>query len=656
MTDTRDGHRRLARSLAPLPEESLPGFLLRLSYRLESSPRRITELLGLGQHHNRIAYAHLRSLSADLVPLFAHRAQMSIQEANALTLQRFAKAYPALGRFREVPHRIGSTAPSHWAMAPSSRFCPQCLRGNNSPVQNALGGAWQLRWHLPIVFACVRHKRLLKHTCPSCELPLNSPESKRPGLLKRPNTAGLHPLQCRNRSVAAALLPDDTTSPFATPTSCGARLDAPSADTGAAISAEELEQLLTLQQRIDRNLTPRQEDSEFHPPSDPFYFPDLITAAHLIKLSWPAGRELLPSEALATALDTHAAPVVSAVASQSSNSTTLPLRGTRAAPEDPTECGALLLAAHNLLGDREPRTMAERVDPIAFEAFQRAKRFTRKLLLEGGISPNLTSATSARSPGFRLRGRIQNSSYVGEFSIDEVPPYLPRDWYLEHFTDLRQQLPDATYRDDRLFRRAASFRLAELATGRAWPECAEMLGICSSLGKYVLHSIGNRLAANRLWPAFTQAVHQVAEQLSGSVDRPNYANRRRRLASWRMHDSHWSRLFEDLPRLAHMRATTDPRIASIIVWSEATRSEAPRCPIVQKVRGTEEARLLTCGTSPLHEADLGHGERIRWRNRLTLYAMQVGTACDQNRLLRVSVRKIIEQETRMHGTADPQLA
>ncbi|MFI8420024.1 hypothetical protein [Streptomyces sp. NPDC085479] len=115
-----------------------------------------------------------------------------------------------------------------------------------------------------------------------------------------------------------------------------------------------------------------------------------------------------------------------------------------------------------------------------------------------------------------------------------------------------------------------------------------------------------------------------------------------------MSATHWSRLFEELSGLICMRNRADPRIASIIVWSDVTRAEAPQCPIVKKERGRGDARLLTSRTSALHETDIGRGERFRLRQRLSLYAIQLAAACDENRPLCVSVRTIVDEETRSH--------
>ncbi|WP_369033193.1 TniQ family protein [Streptomyces adonidis] len=58
---------------------------------------------------------------------------------------------------------------STWAVSLSSRFCPQCLASDGSAVQEAYGGSWNLRRHLPVVFACTIHHQLLHSRCPSCQ-------------------------------------------------------------------------------------------------------------------------------------------------------------------------------------------------------------------------------------------------------------------------------------------------------------------------------------------------------------------------------------------------------------------------------------------------------------------------------------------------------
>lgn len=72
-------------------------------------------------------------------------------------------------------------------------YCPQCLAGDGSPIQDQHGGAWRKTWRLPIVFACAVHRRLLEHLCPSCGQPAMSAAS----LIPCSRVGGLHPVQCR---------------------------------------------------------------------------------------------------------------------------------------------------------------------------------------------------------------------------------------------------------------------------------------------------------------------------------------------------------------------------------------------------------------------------------------------------------------------------
>ncbi|MEV6247950.1 TniQ family protein [Streptomyces sp. NPDC051742] len=122
-----DRRRPLARSLSPLPEESLSGFLLRLSHRLDRPPLRIAQRLGLTTRHHRLPYAHLHSLPDDLVLPFAAMTHLTAQETQALTLRRFSTTYPDLLTIRAGTHRARGPATVGWNMTPSSRYCPPCL-------------------------------------------------------------------------------------------------------------------------------------------------------------------------------------------------------------------------------------------------------------------------------------------------------------------------------------------------------------------------------------------------------------------------------------------------------------------------------------------------------------------------------------------------
>ncbi|WP_395298010.1 TniQ family protein [Kitasatospora hibisci] len=356
----------LPRSLAPLHEESLVGFLLRLAHRLERSPWRVADLCGLGSRRTSIGYGYLRDLPDEVAVRFSHAARLSSQEVDALTMRRFASSYPLLQRVRTDAAVTGRRALVNWAMNPSSRFCPACLRGDGSPVQAAFGGAWKTRWHLPVVFACPQHHSLLRSVCPSCSNPVNTKGSGGIGLIKRPRLAGLHPLQCRHILVADQI----RKRTFRAEAACGARLDE-NPDRDSALGSEDLDRLLALQQRLDQLLTATDQPVGDCQPADPSFFPDPVMATHLIKLSWPAGASLLPSAALTALVDEHCAPITELATTQRGASADSRHIETRPAPTDSAQCGALLLAAHNLLGDRDLTSLHERVQPLAREAYGR---------------------------------------------------------------------------------------------------------------------------------------------------------------------------------------------------------------------------------------------------------------------------------------------
>ncbi|MFF7793472.1 TniQ family protein [Streptomyces sp. NPDC007991] len=83
--------------------------------------------------------------------------------------------------------------PDAWLYVGSPRFCPSCLAGDGTRAQQLHGGPWLKLWHLPIVFACTKHRIYLEADCPHC----GQPHDTLGPLVQRANDHTLHPAQCR---------------------------------------------------------------------------------------------------------------------------------------------------------------------------------------------------------------------------------------------------------------------------------------------------------------------------------------------------------------------------------------------------------------------------------------------------------------------------
>jgi hypothetical protein len=160
--------RPFPRSLVPLPGESLPGFLLRLSCRLNQPPARIAELTGLktaGVRETRISAMSVTGIPAAALPAFTRMTRLTDSQAAQLGMASWQERYPfPVPDAADGPRRLNSRT----VLAPATRYCPDCLTGDGSAIQEALGGAWLKAWHIPVVFACPLHRRLLEHRCPDC--------------------------------------------------------------------------------------------------------------------------------------------------------------------------------------------------------------------------------------------------------------------------------------------------------------------------------------------------------------------------------------------------------------------------------------------------------------------------------------------------------
>jgi hypothetical protein len=161
--------RPLGRSLIPLTGESLPGFLLRLSFRLNLPPGQLAELTRLTAGGGTATRLHAVLLTGIPEPgrrLFAHMTRLTDGQVAGLGMTAWQERYPLPAW---TPGKRPSLPTDRWSLfAPATRYCPECLAGDGSAVQESFGGPWLKAWHLPVVFACPAHQRLLEHRCPEC--------------------------------------------------------------------------------------------------------------------------------------------------------------------------------------------------------------------------------------------------------------------------------------------------------------------------------------------------------------------------------------------------------------------------------------------------------------------------------------------------------
>ena len=195
----------LPRSLDPLPDESLPGYLLRLAHRLGLAPARVMQLTGLTAGRppaRRTLMLHLDEAPAGA---FARATRLTAAETSQLCMSSMSAQYPWAAPQLTADKWGPRALASPWVFASATRYCPQCLAGDGSDIQQQHGGAWQKAWRLPVVFACPAHRRLLEHLCPSCQQPAMSGAPA--WLIPRDCDSGLHPAQCRAASSHGPMRP-----------------------------------------------------------------------------------------------------------------------------------------------------------------------------------------------------------------------------------------------------------------------------------------------------------------------------------------------------------------------------------------------------------------------------------------------------------------
>ncbi|MEU7577677.1 TniQ family protein [Streptomyces sp. NPDC041068] len=577
----------LPRSLDPLPDESLSGYVLRLSHRLALPPGWLMQHTGIGNLDAHGLFASNSALATalpeDVTTRVARTTRLHPDEVTALTLACWNGRYPPITRAIEAGGRRHA---GDWLFRSTARYCPECLAGDGSVIQQQHGGPWKKSWRLPVVFACLEHRRYLRYGCPGCHQAPDASTGSR--LVARIGDASLHPVQCRN----PLRFPEGNKR---TGPACGIRLD----QQIVAVPTRPFPDMVALQAQILRHLSPdisKREASE--------YFTDLQLIAALVVMTWPEAK--------------HQAPLVAGNIADSylRNLAARPTASRRIhrfteLPVGSAAAAALLRIAQSVL-DRDD--LRSHLVPLVLRdrTMNRTTTWSERFVgQQDACSSRLREAgaplTHAISGG--LSARRSPAQHDG-FAPEQVPAFLPKSWadqYLQKCSGVSQ----------RILRRTASVRLAQMAMGGSLDQAADFLGI---------HAPTSATGAIRRWAhlkldvfEFDTALHALATALDvHAPDLPDYRHRRQTLRNWYLDEQSWRELTTKVPPSSTTPAHYDDlkrHIASIFVWSRITQGEhlfAPR-PMeasqnLQKQKWWESRRntmwclLVNPGVSPHYSA------------------------------------------------------
>jgi hypothetical protein len=572
--------RPLPRSLDPLPDESLPGFLLRLAYRLGVSPARLVVLTGLSmnmRHRITAPFSLTMQLAPEARDAFVRTTRLTPGEVADLCLSSLAGRYPPASTVPDYSRWKGPNRQSRWIFINATRYCPQCLAGDHTEIQRGLGGAWRKTWRLPPVFACTTHCRFLDYLCPACSRPALDCTIGRGSVPMLPHwqNRSLHPAQCR-------VTVRDSNVAYAGGPICGAKLDNPHPQASTISIPNSLVQF---QQRILDLLRPTGPGVATsvgrHTPAAQ-YFIDLRLMAYLVRASWPRARQLVSTPALAEAIDRHVEREQRQLTDIRSGRIMHPRDVHDTAPLDPVPCAALLAAADQLLSCDTANTLSGQLRRLLSYDTRRPGKaeWSRNFLesrpgcsegLRQAIAPILQTYVRDRQPR-RLRAPIRRT----RFEPKHIAQFLHDDWYGRHFAHLDGINPTH-------LRRVAAVHLCQIAAGGSIKDAARLIGFPDS--REGLERAQSSAKALHSWARtrddpeeFDAALHALADELDTVPNLVDYQRRREALCNWCIDPDTWQWLTEQLPPTwPHGRqpelGDRKRQTASIIAWARITQGE-----------------------------------------------------------------------------------
>ena len=163
----------------------------------DSKPIQALKLTGLAgdglQTARRSLMMHLDEARAGA---FSRTTRLAATEVSQLCISSMSGQYP-WAEPQATADQWGSRAlADRWVFTSATRYCPQCLAGDGSYVQQQHGGAWQKAWRPPVAFPCPAPPPLPGAPCPPPRLPVRRPPAGDGGRTGQANPDG----QARRRS------------------------------------------------------------------------------------------------------------------------------------------------------------------------------------------------------------------------------------------------------------------------------------------------------------------------------------------------------------------------------------------------------------------------------------------------------------------------
>lgn len=572
-------------SLDPLPDESIAGLLLRMAHRNELSPYRAARLSGIMVPAKRLSLSsrYLLELPPQVVEELTLSWRITPDEARRLTLRDAAPNYPPLrstylGRRRELPLMVSE----NWVLIRSSRYCPECLAGDDSQVQRDHGGPWRRTWRLPVTFACLRHNRLPEYQCPHCGGLANSAGRRSeeggwlPGHLVPNPQALLHPAQCRTAVLPPRL--DGKSREL-----CTGRLD----DAGTAIRPPP--EFIALQKRL---LTLTRQDipitSMGSPASVDEYIADVRMVIVLMAATWPAIQSLVPGfehfDKIGDYLDRQHA-VLAVRAEHQGEKFVISL------PVEVGACAALLTLVDGIIVGRDSSSIilelaARVVDPQPLRQ--------RIVDHERHCSSGFRSVLSRLPEKFRPTRKGPRPEFpqpvirAVAYEPRHVPQRLPEDWLVD-----LQELKDVS---GLLMRRDAAIRLVQMAEEMPRVQAGVYLGIPYTPALTDGARIAAWLRESEQATQYFHALRRLADRIGADGHLVDYRHRREFLHKWTIPEEDWAPIVSELQRRQRPDRVTVTRWApakylgaSTYVWAQVTGSEPKLNPAIQGKKAPDDS-------------------------------------------------------------------